>query len=98
MEYIGEDGRVITDEMFEQWGERIEREGLSGTRGGELVTRREQGRPRLFDEPLVPTTTRLRPAQLASMERHIEVGDGGSQAELLRTAYDYWDAHHPVLV
>ena len=78
MECIGEDGRVITDEMFDQWSERIEREGLAGGKLGKLVTRREQGGPRLFEEPLVPTTTRLRPAQIASMARHIKAGDGGS--------------------
>ncbi|MCI1984409.1 MAG: toxin-antitoxin system antitoxin subunit [Bifidobacteriaceae bacterium] len=58
MDHIGENGVVITDEMLDKWADDAEHGIYHGT-PGPLITRKQFGRPRVYDEPMVSVSVRL---------------------------------------
>jgi len=82
---------TVDDAMLDQWAEQYERGEFSGV-AGEAVVRSQFGRPRLFDEPMVPKTVRLRPDQGAQLAAFAKA-DAKNPSALVREAWDQYAAN-----
>jgi len=91
-EFLGTNGVAITDEMLDTWAERYEQGDYPGT-AGEQIVRKQFGRPRLFDEPMVAKTIRLRADQSVQLAELARAGKKNSSA-LMREAWDEYVARH----
>jgi hypothetical protein len=68
MDHKGENGEIITDEMLEKWGQDAERGIYHGT-PGKLITRKQFGRPKIYDEPMVSVSVRLPASEVEQAKR-----------------------------
>lgn len=85
MDFKGENGEVITDEMLEKWGQDAERGIYHGT-PGKLITRKQFGRPKIYDEPMVSVSVRL-PASEVKKVRKAAKRNGVPFPRLVRTIF-----------
>lgn len=85
MEYKGENGEIITDEMLEKWGQDAERGIYHGT-PGKLITRKQFGRPKIYDEPMVSVSVRL-PASAVKQAKQAAQREGTSFPNLMREIF-----------
>jgi len=77
---------VVDDDLLERWADEYERGEFTGT-PGDLIVRPQFGRPRLFDEPMVPKTIRLRRDQRAQL-MELAKRDDKNPSALMREAWD----------
>ena len=85
MEYKLKDGSVITDEMVEELGEAIERDGLPGKPGKFLVG--PPGRPRISSEDLVTVAFKV-PSSKRDQRDRAAKARGQRRSEFLRDALE----------
>ena len=81
MEYIAEDGTVLTDAVLDNLAEEYEK----GTWHGHGAI--HAGRPRLYDEELTTVSFRIPKSRIAAIER-IAKERGESKSEFFREAVD----------
>lgn len=80
------DSASVDEATLAMWAERYEQGEFPGT-AGETIVRSQFGRPRLFAEPMIARTVRLRVDQGAQLARFARA-DLTSPSALMREAWD----------
>jgi len=81
---------TVDDDLLERWAKEYERGEFTGT-PQDLRVRPVFGRPRMFAEPMVPKTIRLRPDQHEQLSALAE-RDATNPSALIREAWDEYTA------
>jgi predicted DNA binding CopG/RHH family protein len=81
MDFIAENGKVITDEMFDQMAKEYEDETWDASKLGKATA----GRPSIADEEVVPITFRLPASKVRALDAKASA-HGSTRSKELREA------------